>query len=358
MIADVSACEETWRIFAFDLPYRLPSVMRLAFHLPGEQQVIHGANEDIEDILNKTTNASSLFTGWYECNKKYDSAKRLTYSEFPTKFVWKKQGRKWEPQLRVFAVDRVHVVPPAFDEAYYLRILLNKVKGKYRRLRIIEKDNLNYLDEALMIHKYAFKALDRTLNDVMTGDSANTSESLFGGKVVVFGGDFRQIFPVETNGTRSECVNACINSSYIWSKCKVLKLTKNMRLTVGCRSSDVENIKEFADWLLNIGEGNVGGPNDGESDRALLAPLNEVVQEINERMLALFPGEEVEYLSSDSLAECENVSDDFNPQLYSPDLLIGLKMSEIHNHILVLKVCVPIMLLRNIVVQLYSPPSR
>ncbi|XP_076887843.1 uncharacterized protein LOC143538102 [Bidens hawaiensis] len=125
----VSACEATWRIFAIDVHYRLPSVMRLAFHFPGEQQVIYGANEDIEDILNKTTNASSMFTGWFECNKNYDLAKSLTYSEFPTKFVWKKQLRKWEPRLRGFAIGKVHVVPPAFDEAYYLTILLNKVKG-------------------------------------------------------------------------------------------------------------------------------------------------------------------------------------------------------------------------------------
>ncbi|XP_076959263.1 uncharacterized protein LOC143635274 [Bidens hawaiensis] len=102
----------------------------------------------------------------------------------------------------------------------------------------------------------------------------------------------------------------------------------------------------------DISQGRLGGPNDGEpvidipddllilnsvdpigdlisfvypnildrfneltyfQDRALLAPLNEVVQEINERMLTLFPGEEVEYLSSDSLAECEDVSDAVDP---------------------------------------------
>ncbi|XP_076939452.1 uncharacterized protein LOC143608186 [Bidens hawaiensis] len=118
----VSACEATWRIFSFDVHYRIPSVMRLAFHLPGEQQVIYGANEDIEDILNKTTNASSMFTDWFECNKNHDLAQTLTYAEFPTKCVWKKQLRKWEPRLRGFAIGRVHVVPPAFDEAYYLRI--------------------------------------------------------------------------------------------------------------------------------------------------------------------------------------------------------------------------------------------
>ncbi|XP_076919000.1 uncharacterized protein LOC143579640 [Bidens hawaiensis] len=126
----VSACEASWRIFSFDVHYRIPSVMRLAFHLPGEQQVIYGANEDIEDILNKITNASSMFTGWFECNKNHDLAKTLTYTEFPTKYVWKKQLRKWEPRLRGFAIGRVHVVPPAFDEAYYLRILLNKLKAQ------------------------------------------------------------------------------------------------------------------------------------------------------------------------------------------------------------------------------------
>ncbi|XP_076916299.1 uncharacterized protein LOC143575953 [Bidens hawaiensis] len=125
----VSVCKATWRIFSFDVHYRIPFVMRLAFHLPGEQQAIYGANEDIEDILNKTTNASSMFTGWFECNKNHDIAKTLTYAEFPTKYVWKKQLRKWEPRLRGFAIGRVHAVPPAFDEAYYLRILLNKVRG-------------------------------------------------------------------------------------------------------------------------------------------------------------------------------------------------------------------------------------
>ncbi|CAH1412756.1 unnamed protein product [Lactuca virosa] len=36
-------------------------------------------------------------------------------------------------------------------------------------------------------------------------------------------------------------------------------------------------------------------------ERAILAPKNEVVQEINDRLLKKFPGDEVEYLSSDSI---------------------------------------------------------
>ncbi|XP_076906819.1 uncharacterized protein LOC143563077 [Bidens hawaiensis] len=89
------------------------------------------------------------------------------------------------------------------------------VKGNTNVYELLGQTSLIIWDEAPMIHKHAFEALDITLKDVMNGDSANTSESLFGGKVVVFGGDFRQILLVVTNGTRSECVNACINSSYL-----------------------------------------------------------------------------------------------------------------------------------------------
>ncbi|XP_076923279.1 uncharacterized protein LOC143585354 [Bidens hawaiensis] len=399
---DISSCEAAWRIFAFDVHYRVPSVMRLAFHLPGEQHVIYGANKDIEDILNKTTNASSMFTGWFECNKNYDLAKSLTYSEFPTNL----RRHQQMPFLDMETISRATNPLMVEELSYDTEIMNNEFNNLFDSLTDEQRGTLSasirskgevvfnvassgiasllleggrtahsrflipinltedsicptsliIWDEAPMIHKHAFEALDRTLNDVMNGDSANTSETLFGGKVVVFGGDFWQILPVVTNGTRSDCVNACINSSYIWSMCK-------------------------------IGQGSVSGPNDGESvinilddllilnlvdligdlirfvypnildrfneltyfqDRALLAPLNEVVQTINECMLALFPGEEVEYLSSDSLAECEDFSDVVDPQLYSPDLLNGLKMSGIPNHRLVLKVGVLIMLLRKI----------
>ncbi|XP_022032758.1 uncharacterized protein LOC110933865 [Helianthus annuus] len=144
-----------------------------------------------------------------------------------------------------------------------------------------------------------------------------------------------------------------------------------MRLTVGRPSSEVEEISNFAKWLLDVGEGNVGGSNYGEAIieippellidsisnpisslidfvyPAILAPKNEVVHEINDRLLALFPGEEKEYLSSDSLCPTEDGNVD-QQKIYSPDVLNGVKVSGLPNHRLVLKVGVPVMLLRNI----------
>ncbi|XP_076948299.1 uncharacterized protein LOC143620493 [Bidens hawaiensis] len=82
--------------------------------------------------------------------------------------------------------------------------------------------------------------------------------------------------------------------------------------------------------------------------RALLAPTNEVVHEINDRLIESFPGEPVEYLSSDSVSKSEYIDGNVDPTLYSTELLDGLKIAGPLNHSLILKVGVPVMLLRNI----------
>ncbi|XP_076884566.1 uncharacterized protein LOC143533780 [Bidens hawaiensis] len=130
---------------------------------------------------------------------------------------------------------------------------------------LMKQTDLIIWDEAPMTHKHAFEALDRSLKDVLKGVNRNSSQHPFGGGVVVFGGDFRQILPVIQNGSHSDIVNASLSSSHIWSNCKVLRLTKNMRLTVGCHPSDFQEAYQFANWLLELGEGKLGGHNDGNS---------------------------------------------------------------------------------------------
>lgn len=83
-------------------------------------------------------------------------------------------------------------------------------------------------DEAPMAHKFCFEDLDKTLRDIMS--FSHHADSPFGGKVIVFGGDFRQIFPIIPRGSCSDIINAAINASYLWEYCHVLTLTKNMRL--------------------------------------------------------------------------------------------------------------------------------
>ena len=54
-----------------------------------------------------------------------------------------------------------------------------------------------------MAHCHLLEALDRTLCDLMDRDLP------FSGKVIVLGGDFRQILPVVKCGSRVQIVAAC-----------------------------------------------------------------------------------------------------------------------------------------------------
>ncbi|XP_057249333.1 uncharacterized protein LOC130590793 [Beta vulgaris subsp. vulgaris] len=107
---------------------------------------------------------------------------------------------------------------------------------------LLIKTKLIIWDEASMMHKYCFEALDRSLRDIM-----------------------RQILPVVLKGTRQDIVFATVNSSYLWDSCKVLRLTRNMRLQSGSSKSSVDELREFSEWILSVGDGNAGGPNDGEA---------------------------------------------------------------------------------------------
>ncbi|KAI3794661.1 hypothetical protein L1987_37294 [Smallanthus sonchifolius] len=206
------------------------------------------------------------------------------------------------------------------------------------------------------------------MNDIFSSDTSFNSEMPFGGKVIVFGGDFRQILPVVPNGSRQEIVNASLSSSYIWDKCKLLRLTRNMRLSIGSQPSDIQRTNIFAKWLLDIGEGNVGGINDGEAtidipDDLLIKDSSDLISSLIDfvypPILQEYKNKEFfrerailapknEYLSSDSICQTEHFNDPLQENLYTPDVLNELKISGLPNHWLVLKVGVPVMLLRNL----------
>lgn len=121
---------------------------------------------------------------------------------------------------------------------------------------LIEKTSLIIWDEAPMTHRRCFEALDRTLRDLLSEHTPSNSIVPFGGKVVVLGGDFRQILPVIRKGSRASIVDASITNSPLWHHVVLLRLTVNMRLLQGdIDEKHHENLKNFSDWVLALGDG-------------------------------------------------------------------------------------------------------
>jgi ATP-dependent DNA helicase PIF1 len=81
--------------------------------------------------------------------------------------------------------------------------------------------------------------------------------------------------------------------------------------------------------------------------RAILAPTLEVVEEINNYVLSLMPGDAKEYLSCDTVSRCDGDAV-VDHRWITTEFLNEIKCSGLPNHRLILKVGVPVMLLRNI----------
>ena len=192
---------------------------------------------------------------------------------------------------------------------------------------LVKAASLIIWDEAPMMSRRCFESLDRSMKDIL----GNKDRRPFGGKVVVFGGDFRQVLPVIHGAGRAEIVLDSLNSSYLWKHVKVMKLTKNMRLiSENLSAEDAKELKKFSEWILDVGDGKIGEENDGEvvinipeeflitdgddpiesisravygdvvslqqnkepkffQERAILCPTNEDVNKINQHMLDKLP---------------------------------------------------------------------
>ena len=214
-------------------------------------------------------------------------------------------------------------------------------------------------DESPMTDKKAYETVDRSLRDI-----CNCKNSPFGGKVFLFGGDFRQTLPVVRHGKAEDIINSTLKRSHLWKYMNVRKLTINMR----ARQQSNENQNEFSQFLLNVGENKL--PNDNGfielpnricrevnmknfdefikqilpslSEWTILAPKNDTVDRLNQNIVEYFEGEARIYLSADK------VRGDHNPLDFPPEFLNSLRLSGLPSHKLVLKIGSPIMLLRNL----------
>jgi hypothetical protein len=91
-----------------------------------------------------------------------------------------------------------------------------------------------------MMKRQVVETLDRSLQDIM--DCSDP----FGGKVLVFGRDFKQVLPVMPRGTRAQIMNATLQISYLWDKIHKIWLSPNMR---------AQSDPWYYDFLFRIGNG-------------------------------------------------------------------------------------------------------
>ncbi|CAN6581415.1 unnamed protein product [Malus baccata var. baccata] len=151
--------------------------------------------------------------------------------------------------------------------------------------------------EATMMHRHAFEALDRTFKDLIDIDLP------FGGKILKFGGDFRQVLPVIRKefllrvGDENEDV--IMDNMVKLLECMVIPWENehSINLLIAKIFPDLENHINDATYMV---------------ERAMVTPTNEDVDMLNEKIINMFPDLEETMYSFDSIED--------NPRnLYQPE---------------------------------------
>jgi len=240
----------------------------------------------------------------------------------------------------------------------------------------LKEVQLIIIDEATMLDKWYYEALDKTLRYI-TGQK----ETKFGGKVVLISGDFRQLLEVIPGANRAKTVSRCLKgSNKLWDGDIIhLQLRDNMRVKNALEQHPndddfEEQLRWYEKWLLDLGEGklptlghnivqiprsmcvdskedvinqvfdnfenNIGDPEYFQS-RAIVAATNEVVNEVNDMLTELLPGEVKTFKSIDT------VGDDDNPTSFPSEYLNSLHISGMPDHEIHLKLDSIVILLRN-----------
>ena len=103
---------------------------------------------------------------------------------------------------------------------------LCNISKQDQHVELLRAVNLIIWDEALMQSRFTHKAINHTLCNI-----CNNKSTPFGGKPVIFGGDFQQTLPVLPKSSQKDIINAFLPQSYLWKDLQVLNLRTNMWLT-------------------------------------------------------------------------------------------------------------------------------
>ncbi|XP_021999396.1 uncharacterized protein LOC110896241 [Helianthus annuus] len=164
----LSPCEAVWRMLAFPIHYSFPSVMKLTFHTPNQHLLTLRDSDSLSALLNRDGIQDTMFTQWFALNNRDEAARKLTYAEIPTRYVWQEDNKVWKTRLERTAIGRIVYCNPAAGPKYYLRMLLGIVRGPRSFEEIKTVDGVVYATFKEACYAYGLLNDDKEWNNALS----------------------------------------------------------------------------------------------------------------------------------------------------------------------------------------------
>jgi hypothetical protein len=97
-------------------------------------------DDDVEKVATRSAISKMILTEWFKTNQESKAARSLTFDQLPQQWVWNRKLKQWTMCKRGFAIGYMYYAHSSSSEHYYLRMLLNYVKGatSYEHLQIVD----------------------------------------------------------------------------------------------------------------------------------------------------------------------------------------------------------------------------
>jgi hypothetical protein len=329
-----------------DIDANLPLLQRLRLLLSVQQQaavdevlasVQHQAGFNVFGLFSSAGTGKTLFANYLACQLRSQGRVVLCVAASALAASLLEGGHT--------AHHALHIPIPANDSSYCSFTLAEKF--------IIKNADLVIWDEASMISNTVADTVNRSFQDIMDNGRP------FGGKSIIFTGDFKQLLPVVRGGSGE---NHTIQRCEWWPMIRRLCFDQNWR---ACQDP------EFAAMLLSVGEGHINEvpipvgsqatSNDDLIERVfgnnlLEADVNAMVlsltlddaDEINNRCIQNMAGCEREAHAADTFVHCKQ------PDLYPKEIVSGMRMPGAPPSCLTLKLGARYMVIKNMMKTVFN----
>ncbi|XP_075444603.1 uncharacterized protein LOC142488115 [Ascaphus truei] len=360
----ISSNEAVWRIFSFPIHQRHPTVVHLTVHLENGQRV-YFTPHNAQSLAAQPPNTT--LTAFFQLCQNDSFAKTLLYPDIPKYYTWNsstKQFKKWKNGVRIPGEDAIQ---RGTGKTFLINLLLAEIRMEKNialaiassgiaatlmdggrtvhsalklplnianeenptcnitktsgQARVLQTCKLIVWDECTMAHKKSLEALDRTLKDL------RNNQDIMGGAVILLAGE----------SNTQDFANMLLNIGE-----GTLPTNLSGEITF---PNHFAHIMTSLTQLINHGYPNIVHNYNNHTwlcERAILAPKNNCVNDINNQIQDMLPGNITEYKSIDTVVDTDEAVN------YPTEFLNSLEPPGMPPHRLRLKLGSPIMLLRNL----------